>query len=426
MGSVKDLIRDESAAGRYYFPAQPSLMGFGGWKVGGKSSFGDLKGLMPQTDITNKGEILAMGNAAYMESAADVGFPTTYRGMLSEEGDIVTVHELVRRGQTSDIIMMDLVNKPESSDPEHVAQYHAAIAQGDLSVYVADAESIFRFGLPLGASSFKKIFGFAGRKDQYETLATYEQTVAGLDEIRADVRRNGLDAFPLLEGYLQELGLTEVPNPGHMLPEVRLNFTTKYDIGGDQDISREETRERMGLDREEHDEWEEFVGDIAEDQRLFARDAGLVNIDGKIEGAMTLNGMVLADFACTPDENRLMILHRLPTGEHVLLPSNKEIQRGIGRADGVYTAIDQAKEAAVAADGNLDNWRSHFHDFMSQGDLEASVRRGEVMLSNALGEVGNRVLGETIWDVEPVKAWADDFLPYASRVQPGQEEFFGI
>jgi len=216
VGSVKDPIMDDSPVGRLYIPAQPHTLGRVAWKVSGRSSVLDLKELIPPVEIPNKGEILAMMTGTYFEHAAENRMPSSYLGMVDREGAIVSARSLLDLGEVSDIVVMELGNVPTAKTEAGIREYHRAIADGDLTVYVADAESIFRRGFPLGSSTFKNIFKHTRREKQYEGLSTYEETVAALDEIRAEVGRRGLDTFPELQAYLKKMKLgTTIPNPGH-------------------------------------------------------------------------------------------------------------------------------------------------------------------------------------------------------------------
>ena len=417
MGSVKDLVIDPAEfGGKLYVPPGPHKFGQGVWTVSGRFSVGDLKDLIPPVEIEGKGEALAMMTSAYFEHLADLGISSTYMGMLSPEGEIVSARQLVDRGVTSNFVVMRLANIPASSKPDDVKVYHKAIADGDISIYVADAESIFRAGLPLGSSSFKKMFKFAGRGDIYEQVATYDETVEQLLGIREDVKSNGWGAYPGFQEYLVTLGLTDVPLPGQLLPRPVLDFTTKFDIGGDKEITDEETRLRMGLSGTSYAKWKELVAYVTQDQIDYCRSRGVTNIDGKVEGVVVLGEPSLTDFVCTPDENRLMISVERD-GITYLIPSNKEIQRAMFRAAGVYDAIDKAKLTSEDKNGTTDNWRTYLFEHTTRDTLMDVTTESCVLMSDANKEVANRLLCDTVFDVRSVEQWVGPFLPYASRMQ---------
>lgn len=415
MGSTKDLVMDDSYAGRLYQAPEPHKFGFGAWKVSGRFSVADMKGLIPKSEIPQKHFVLAMTAARYWEAAAQVGLPSCYVGMLDANGKIVDTQTLLDRGELSDLVVMKLANTPKGNSKEDLADYHAAIQSGALTVYVADAESIFRAGFPLGSSSFKKMFELAGRKGEYEHLAMYEETVGGLDQIRKDIAEKGMDHFPDLKTYLTGLGLSKLPNPGLMMEGAVSNFTTKFAIGGDEDITEEMARLRMGLGEREHAAWKEMAYRDATHQRAYCKDRGLSNVDGKTEAVVAAGCPLFGDFACTVDENRLMLIYlEKETEEAWLIPSNKEIQRAVFRARGIYAARDRAKERYG------DEWHGHLYEFIDKSVVEEATRDSINMMASAIGTVGNKLLGANgspIFSAKPIGDWVAPFLPYASKLE---------
>ncbi|HLC66891.1 MAG TPA: phosphoribosylaminoimidazolesuccinocarboxamide synthase [Candidatus Nanoarchaeia archaeon] len=422
MGSVKNLIYDPSMSGGVYYAAPtPDHFGLGAWKVSGRFSVADLKGLIPPVEIENKGAIMAMMTAAYFEQARKEGFPTTYVGLLSPDERIVDVDMLMQRGDISDTVIMLLANAPANSTSKELAEYHAAVNNDETCVYVADTESIFRAGFPLGSSSFKKIFEMAGRGHEYEHVATYDETVQVLDDIRHQIDLRGWTQFQHLRDYLDSLSLWHVPNPGETITSPVLNFTTKFALSGDEDISEAEAERRMGVDHDTYLQWKNLVEQCAKNQIEFCKERGIVNIDGKIEGVVAHEKLYIADFACTPDENRLMIPYEYAESgkPHAtyLIPTNKEMQRAMFRAEGVYLAIDAAKEEATRK-GNKDQWRDYLFNHISRQKLDDVAEASCDMMGDALRTVANLVLGRKVFEARPMEEWIGPFLPYASRVQP--------
>lgn len=429
MGSVKDLVTPgnmademEQKAARLYLPVNPHAFGRGGWKCSGRFSVADLKEIIPALEIPDKKYILPMMTAAYFEHCAAKGMPSSYEGMMDKDGNVVSVQDLIAKGDLSEFIVMKLANTPASHSREVVDEYHRATGAGDISVYVADSESIFRAGLPLGSSTFKKIFKAAGRLDIYESLATYDQTAAALEAIKADVHSQGLVAYKELWGILKDLGLQQIPFPGQMFDKLALNFTTKFEAAGDLDIKAdEEGAMRMGISVDQYQEWKSLVVSSAEDQIGYSKSKGIVNIDGKVEGVVvkTADGpmFMLADFANTPDENRLMITYQRGDITY-LLPTNKEIARAKFRELGIYAACDAAREEAKGKEGSSDNWRSYLFNHTSQDQLQEATQVSLDLQMHALREVANRTFGKRVFDAAPIDTWVEGFLPYASRVQP--------
>jgi|GEM_PF-2290234 len=441
MGSVKDLITPENAvsnmelfAAQLYRPPQPHAFGLGAWKCSGRFSVADLKDLIPDVEIPDKKYILPMMTAAYFEHIASRGVLTTYEGMMDKDGKVVSVNDLISRGDFSEFIVMKLANTPRfphdatiDEKRQVIKDYHTAINDGSITVYVADSESVFRAGLPLGSSTFKKIFKAAGRGDIYESLATYDQTAAVLEEIKRDVHSQGLVRFKDLWAILNDIGVKDIPFPGQMFDKIALNFDTKFELAGDLPIETdEEAARRMGVAGYVYDIWKTNVRNCAEDQIEFSRKRGIINIDGKVEGVVvkTQSGptLYLADFANTPDENRLMITYE-KDGITYMIPANKEIARAKFRELGIYAACDAAKAEAVHKEGSADNWRAYIFNHTTKEKLAEATQVSTDLQMYALREVANRTFrdlaGKDVFTpTVSIDTWVDGFLPYASRVQP--------
>ncbi len=422
MGSVKDLDTTSDKVGRFYIPPKIGAFGLGGWVVSGRFSVGDLKDLIPPVEIAQKAEALTMITAAFFEWLAgnDPTIKTCYRGIIDADGRVTDTAALLQRGDTSNVILMDLAHTPRTFSGGNLDSYRAAMQSGELLCGVADVESIFRYGFPLGSSTFEKMFKSIGMKEVYDNIATFDKTVEGLDKIRAMVAQQGLGAFSKLESVLQEAGLgTTVPNPGHILGKPVYNSTTKFEATGDRDIvTKEDERKLSGLDDEGYRLWAEVIfPKVALAQIIYCNERGVLNIDGKCEIVAYHKRPVVTDFACTPDENRLMITTEIG-GEQWAIPSNKEIQRAIFRREGVYAAIGEAKAQAVKA-GNPDNWRGYIPNILQQRgiDLQAVTEHSCNLMAYAIAEVANRLLSKTVFDTKPLTTWAPEFKPYASKVQ---------
>jgi phosphoribosylaminoimidazole-succinocarboxamide synthase len=413
MGSVKDLICDDSPAGKLHQSPTFDRLGLGAWRVSGRFSVADLKGRIPPQEIPHKGAILAMAAGRYWEHAAQAGFQSTYVGMLDADGQIVSAETLLDRGELSDRIAMRLAVTPHDFyakiTTDNLAAYHARIAGGHIGAYVADAECIFRFGFPLGSTTFKRIYTAAGMADNYEQRATYDETVAGLDEIR-DIP--GIMEKPEMVKVLREAGLNCIPNPGHLMTRPVVHFNTKFDPGGDKDITYAEAQQAMHLDNLRFAAWLATLENNARHQREHCEAAGIVNIDGKTE-AVIVNGFpVFTDFACTPDENRTMIRYVPASGSPVyLLPTNKEVQRAGFRHHGIYAAKDAAQR------DHGDAWLDHLDQYVNDSVIEEATQESVWMMEQALATVGNRLLGRNVLEAKPIEEWVGPFLPYASIEQ---------
>ena len=179
MGSVKDSIMDDSPAGRLYIPVTTTDFGELAWRVKGTFSVGDLKEQIPDSTIPNKAEALTMTVATFFEYLANrhPDIPTCYLGLVGNDGKLATARDLFDKGETTNIFVTRLAHVPESYSDGDLTVYRQALASGELQCGVADVESIFRKGYPLGSSTFQKIFGAVGMEREYLMLATYDESV---------------------------------------------------------------------------------------------------------------------------------------------------------------------------------------------------------------------------------------------------------
>lgn len=422
MGSVKDLIVDGPIGERFYRPPTATDFGEGAWRVKGTYSVRDLKRLIPDVDIVHKPACLAMSNAAFFEflSKEHPDIEHCYLGLIDSEGNVTDVRTLLDRGETSNLVLMKLAHTPESFSNGDLNAYRSALQSGELQCGVADVESIFRAGFPLGSSTFKRIFAAVGRASEYETLATYEQVSKSLDQIRMLVEERGLGSYPELEKILRDSGLgTRIPNPGFVLREMVFDSTTKFESAGDRVINRDEERKLSGLNQEGYSLWTSKVfPNMSRAQVELARQRDILLYDGKGESVAFRGKPAITDFAFTPDENRMTVLYKGPDGVTWALPTNKEYQRARFTEAGVDIAIGRAKTLAREA-GNTDGWRDYLGPLFKDMGIDLRALSDDTLqtMSYALGEVGNRVLGRRVFDVPVLDTWADRMLPYASKVE---------
>ncbi len=420
MGSVKDLILQGPGSELYKQPKAEEF-GQGAWNVKGTYSVRDLKHLIPESNIPNKADALTMITANFFEWLAGVhpDIPTCYIGVLDKDNKLVDAQTLLQRGETTHRIVMKLAHVPDTFCSGNLNVYRISLQASKLQCGVADVESIFRKGFPLGSSKFKDIFAAVGRKAQYQTLAKYAETAAALDEIRAEVQAKGFSAFPKLEKILQESGLgTTIPHPGYVLDKITYDSTTKFEEAGDRVIGKDEEQRLSGLDSEGYRIWTtEMFPRLALAQIEYCQRMDVLNMDGKMECVAYRKKPILTDFACTPDENRLMIVIN-NGGVKWAIPSNKEIQRAIFTEAGVDVAIAEAKEKAKAA-GDESTWKNYVPKALDDHniDLRAVSDYSCNLMAYAIAEVGNRLLGKRVFDAKPLDSWVSGFLPYASKVE---------
>ncbi len=149
--------------------------------------------------------------------------------------------------------------------------------RGKLNNYLVPLEVIFRNGLPLGSSVFKKI-------------------------ARAKKEENPKNREHELQKILQRLGLTEEPKPGDMLPESAISYTTKLEPG-DRNLNPIEAYKISGLERADFTELRSLVLKVNDVITERAQKTGFVHWDGKVEFVYN-KGLVVADVIGTFDENR--------------------------------------------------------------------------------------------------------------------------
>ncbi|MCK4590046.1 MAG: hypothetical protein KAT77_06380 [Nanoarchaeota archaeon] len=437
MGSVKDVITTGPIAKKYHKDPTPTEFGQDAWQVKGTFSVKDLKQLIPAVEIQHKAEGLTLQTALFFEyfieqnNARD---STCYLGVLDPDGNLTTARDLLDKGLTTTQIVMKTAFVPETyaeaiSLPADVlggkaailATYRHAMESEELQCGVADVESIFRLGFPLGSSTFKRIFRSVGAEKAYQTLATYKETETALGHLRTFVQSlGGVSKFEDLETVLQASGLGEtIPHPGHLLEEPVYDFTTKFEAAGDREITPEEAKELSGLDDDGYMLWTEILfPEFAEAQIKFCRERNIYNFDGKGECVAFRGKPVITDFACTGDENRLMIAYE-HQGQTFLIPSNKEIQRALFTEAGIDVAISGAKSTAKRKDGTTDTWQNYFPVLAQQLniDLQGVTEHSCNLMSYAMAEVTNRIAGTDVFDTKPLTEWASAFLPYASKLK---------
>ncbi len=276
MGSVKDLLVTE--------PAYEDRPGVGTFVFSDRYSVFDW-GEMPD-HIPNKGRALAAMAAFNFEELEKRGIRTHYQGLLLQEGRLVRFEELPEEegGAQAMQVRLARVYHPvvrefhRGGSPE--VRYDYSFFQrnrGRVNNYLLGLEIIFRNGLPLGSSVFKRIEQARGAADPAEG--------------RRQVRR-----------ILQELGCREVPRPGEMLPRPVMSFTTKLEPG-DRALSEAEALRISGL---RPADFRRLKALALEADRIITEQAertGFRHYDGKIE-AVWDGGLAVCDVLGTFDENR--------------------------------------------------------------------------------------------------------------------------
>ncbi|MFH1510179.1 MAG: hypothetical protein ABIF10_00680 [Candidatus Woesearchaeota archaeon] len=420
MGSTKDIVNEGNFRNWHKSPTADE-MGRGAMAASGKFSVADLKQKIPDETIKNKAEILTMTTAAFFEylNAKHPDIETCFVTLLDREGKETDLTKLLDKGDTTNLILMKLVHTPASYCLNNLKAYRKALNSGKLQCGVADIESIYRHGFPLGSSTFEKIFKAAGLLHIYDRISSYEDTVTNLDHIRVALKtaKQAGRETKSMEELLAQYSLRSIPNPGLMLNKIVYDSTTKFEKAGDRPITKKEEQELSGLSEEGYSLYTQDVFPrFAQAQVDFIKKKGMLSFDGKGEVATYRRMPVITDYACNIDENRNMILV-MHGGTEWAIPTNKEIQRAIFRHNGVYEAKAIAQQRAEA-NGEKDNWIEYFDAVIKEKniDLRAVTRHSCNLMAYAAAEVANRTFGKKAFDLPPIAKWVDAFMPYASKV----------
>ena len=276
MGSVKDLLVLE--------PAYENRAGVGNFVFSDRYSVFDW-GEMPDK-IAGKGRALAVMAAFNFEQLETRGIRTHYQGLIGPSGSLSRFSDLGEDsgGLATMQVSLARVYQPivrEFWSGEHVeVRYDYTFFEryrGRINNYLVGLEIIFRNGLPLGSSIFKRI------------EAAKQPT---------DVKRRGAE----LGGIIKELGVKEPPQPGQMLPSPIMSYTTKLEAG-DRELSRKQAYRLSGLSRREFNALDSLALQVNSMITGQAEKTGFAHYDGKIETVWN-NGLVVCDVIGTFDENR--------------------------------------------------------------------------------------------------------------------------
>ena len=277
MGSVKDLLVIE--------PAFENRPGLGDFVFSDRYSVFDW-GEMPD-HIAGKGSSLAAMAAYNFEELEKRGIKTHYRGLVAQNGSLVRFSDLKEESGGARTMQVRLgrvyhpvVREYLGAEGQPVIRYDYSFFKtnrGKIGNYLIGLEIIFRNGLPLGSSVFKKIEAAKGISDAME-------------------RRR------VLESVLKELGLKVEPRPGDMLDRPVMSFTTKLEAG-DRSLKEEEAYRISGLRNKDFRRLKKLAFRVNEFITEQAGKAGFEHYDGKLEMVYDQE-LILCDVVGTFDENR--------------------------------------------------------------------------------------------------------------------------
>lgn len=297
MGSVKDLevikkpTRDRMGIGRFHFSDRYSVFDWGE---------------MPD-HIQGKGAALCIMGAYCFERLEEKGVKTHYRGLVAEDGKLLTFEELE---QPTNIMEFNLVNvfKPKTYVENGKLKYDYSVFTPSLKNYLIPLEIIYRNGLPEGSSIFKRL-------------------------------EKGLIT-------IEDLGLDHHPKPGEHLSKPIFDVSTKLEER-DRYITWSEAQKIAGLTDDEVKEIKALLLEVDETITQIASGAGLNNDDGKIELAFNpKRELMVVDVVGTLDECRFT-----REGLHV----SKEVARQFYRKTSWYRDVEEAKRRAEAE--GVKDWR---------------------------------------------------------------------
>jgi phosphoribosylaminoimidazole-succinocarboxamide synthase len=279
MGSVKDL--------KIIKPAYENFKGIENFIFSDRYSIFDW-GEMPD-HIENKGKALAVMAAFNFEELYKRGIKNHYRGLVGSDNKLIEFPDLEEGSNGSNIMQVNMavVYKPiarkfvdEDGKQQITYDYSFFTAnRGKINNYLIGLEIIFRNGLPLGSSVFKKI----DEAKKIEDLDEREQK---------------------LRGIYEKLGVDSEPKPGDMLPKPVINYTTKLEEG-DRNLSEDEAYDISGLKLDDFLKVAPLARRVNDYITEQAERTGLSpHWDGKVEMAYSSGDLGIVDVIGTLDENR--------------------------------------------------------------------------------------------------------------------------
>ncbi len=298
MGSVKDLevikkpVPEAMGTGRFHFSDRYSVFDWGE---------------MPD-HIDYKGASLCLMGAYCFDRIEEKSVRTHYKGLLDQNGKIVTFNDLKAPSSTMEVALVNVYN-PETRVENGKLEYDYSAYTPNLKNCIIPLEIIYRNGLPEGSSLFKRL---------EQGKVTYE-----------------------------ELGLDHYPKPGERFAKPIFDVSTKLEET-DRYVSWEEAAKIASLTSIESAAIKVVLAKVNETISEIAAKAGLVNEDGKIELAFdSQRRLMVIDVVGTLDECRFTL-----DGLHV----SKEIARQFYKKTPWYKEIEEAKKKAEAQ--GIKDWKS--------------------------------------------------------------------
>lgn len=348
MGSVKDLKilnktgNKKEGVGRFVFSDRYSVFDWGE---------------MPD-HIDNKGAALCLMGAYCMEKAEEKGIATHYLGLVTKKGKIVRTDEVKEPLSVMQVRLVNVIRPPFKK-----GKYDYSAFLPKLVNFLLPLEIIYRNGLPLGSSVFKRLE-------------------------KGDLT-------------LKDLGLDHDPKPGEKFKKPFFDVSTKLEEK-DRYISWVEAQKISGMSDKEMTEMKNVLLTADKIISQAAEKAGLINEDGKIELAYNSEReLMLVDVLGTLDECRFTY-----QGQSV----SKEVARQFYKKTAWYKDLEEAKKKA--AEKGIEDWKGLCRSVPPRLDPDLKKLISEIYMSTA-----NAFLGREIFDSSKLPKIMEKYIAYLEKTK---------
>ena len=346
MGSVKDLkiiekpTSDKMGVGRFHFSDRYSVFDWGE---------------MPD-HIDGKGAALCLMGAYCFEWLETKGVETHYRGLVDNNGQVVTFENLTVPTSTMEVNIVN-VYKPETREVKGKVVYDYSRYTPNLKNCLIPLEIIYRNGLPEGSSVFKR-------------LAQGKIT-------------------------LKDLGLDHNPRPGERFTKPIFDVSTKLEEA-DRYVTWDEAKKIAGLTTHEVADVKAVLSKVDDAISRISSHAGLENEDGKIELAFNSDRrLMVVDVVGTLDECRFTY-----GGVHV----SKEVARQFYKKTVWYSDVEEAKKTAETQ--GVKDWKALCKSQPPKLDAKLKTIISEMYMA-AANELTDRKLFDTPRLAEVIKKYKE-------------------
>jgi len=346
VGSVKDL--------KIFKKPRDKKEGVGQFAFSDRYSVFDW-GEMPD-HIENKGAALCLMGAYCMEKAEKEGIVTHYLGLVTKKGKIVRTNEVKEPLSTVQVKLVKVIRPPFNK-----GKYDYSAFSENLVNFLVPLEIIYRNGLPVGSSVFKRLE-------------------------KGDLT-------------IKDLGLDHYPKAGERFIQPFFDVSTKLEER-DRYISWQEAQKISGLNTKEMIKMKNVLLTADKVISQVAKKAGLVNEDGKIELAYdSKRELMLVDVLGTLDECRFTY-----QGQSV----SKEVARQFYKKTAWYKDLEEAEKKA--AEKGVENWKGLCQSKPPKLDPDLKKLISQFYMSTA-----NAFLEKRIFDSPDLKKVLAKYVEYLER-----------